>query len=70
MKRVHSLGGVLDYVQVMLPGDLHQAIHVARNSAVVNRADCFCARSDRSLDQLLIEVERVSTNINKDRMRS
>ena len=45
------LGGVLDHDQAVLPGDLHDRVHVGRLAVEVDRHDGLGPRRDRRLDR-------------------
>ena len=57
--REESVGVVFNEYKTVSFGDLHERIHVAGDAAVVNYAQCTCARCYRRLDQRRIDVERV-----------
>jgi len=57
--REESVGVVFDEHETVSISDLHQRIHFAGDSAVVNHAECPRARCYRRLDERRIDVESV-----------
>ena len=68
--RHQTLGGVLDDDQSVPLRDVHDRVHLARDPGVVDRDDGLRARSDRRLDQPLIDVEGIGSDVDEDGRRS
>ncbi len=70
IERVHGLRRVFDDEQPMRPGDLPNAVHLASDSRVVHGNDHFGSLGEGRLDQILVEVQRVGTDVDEDRPRT
>jgi len=70
IERVHALRRVLDHHQPTSLRDLADAIHFAGDAGVMNGDDHSCSLGDGRLNQILVEVERVRTDVDKDGPRT
>ena len=60
-----GVGRVLDDRQVVTPGDVHDGVHVGRQTAQVDGDDGPGARGDRLFDGGRIDVERIQLDVGK-----
>ncbi len=56
--------------QIMASGDVHDRIHLACYTCIMNRNDCFCFFCDRLFDQFFIDIHGIRPNIHKYDLRS
>ena len=63
----NALRIVLDNRQVMPLCDVHNGIHLAGDTCIMNHRDCFRFGGDGILDLLLIDIHGVRTDIDEDR---
>ena len=66
---INRLGGIFDDEEVMAIGNLHNTIHIACYSGIVNRDDDFGAWSDECFDSLRIQIRIALHTIGKDNLR-
>ena len=66
---IHTLGSILHYLQSVLSGNLHDRVHLTGNSCIMNRYDHLCSVSNRLLDQLLIHIHGIRSDIHKYNLR-
>ena len=65
----HSLRRVFHHFQIVLPGNLHDRIHLAGHAGVVYRNDRLCFFCDRLFDQLLVYIHGIRPDIHKHDLR-
>ena len=66
----HSLSCVFDYFQIIFLCNRTDLIHVTGHAGIVNRNDCFCLLCDCILNQSLVDIHCLRTDIYKYRLRS
>ena len=66
MERVDGVGGVFDHKEVMAPGQLHDAVHVAGYARVMHQRDRPRARGDQLLQLFRIDVGVQRAAVGKD----
>src|SRR5690606_16924227 len=64
---VNALGSIFDGEQVVRASDLHNRVHLARYSGVVDGKDGFGARGDGLFDLAFVDVERVFADVDEHR---
>ena len=62
---IHTLGRVLHYLQIMPSGDLHDRVHLAGHSCIMDRNDRAGLVCDRLFDQLLVNIHGIRSDIHK-----
>jgi len=62
-----GLGGIFDHFQVVLAGDCHDPVHVAGESADVDRLDGTCIFIDQRFYSVGIHLECVDVHIHEYR---
>ena len=55
--------------EMMRRRDLLESMHLGTDARVVDNEDCPGARGNRRVDQALIHIERVRTDVDKNRRR-
>ena len=58
---------VLHHRDTMTPAIAHNRVHLAADAGIVNRHDRFGLGRDCALEQRLIQIQRIGTNIDEDR---
>ena len=64
----HALGGILDHHQVVAAGNVHDGVHLAGDTGVVDGHDNLGLVGDGLLDFLLVNVHRVGAHVHKDEL--
>jgi len=67
---IHTLSRIFHNFQIMASGDVHDRIHLACYTCIMNRNDCFCFFCDRLFDQFFIDIHGIRPNIHKYDLRS
>ena len=66
----NSLGGILHHLQMMAAGNVHDGVHFAGHTGVVNHADAGGLVCDSCLDLGLVNIHGVGTDIHIHHLRS
>lgn len=59
----NSLGGILHHLQVVTAGNVHDGVHFAGHTGVVNHADAGGLVCDSCLDLSLVNIHSVGTDV-------
>ena len=70
IKGVHSLGRIFNNFKIIFLCNCHDRIHLTGNSGVMNRHDHLGFLRDCCLDQFLINIHCIRSDINKYDLRS
>ena len=62
---IHTLGRVFHYLQIMPSGNLHDRVHLAGYSCIMDRNDRTGLICDRLFDQLLVNIHGIRSDIHK-----
>ena len=62
---IHTLGRVFHYLQIMSSSNLHDRIHLAGYSCIMERNDCAGLICDRLFDQFFIDIHGIRPDIHK-----
>ena len=62
-----ALSGIFDHLEVVAGGDIHDRIHLACDTCVVDSHDRAGALCDRSFNSGLVYVHRIRAHVHKDR---
>ncbi len=62
----HPLCSIFYYEEIVSIGNIHDSVHFAGNTGIVDRNNCFCLLCDSSFNQCFIDVHRIWSYIYKD----
>ena len=69
IKGIHTLSCIFHNFQTMSAGNLHDRVHLAGNTRIMNRHDYFRSVCDCLLDQFLIDVHSIRPDIHEHDLR-